>query len=273
MLPSFLIGFRETLEAALVIGIILAFLEKTGRSNLNRHVYAGAAAGAVASLFLGIGFFHFAGGLEGANEKIFEGLTLLFASLVLTYMIFYMASQRRFLQRIQREVDAEAQKKHKLGLALLSFTTVLREGVETVLFLGAAVFVQADGKALLGALLGIAAAVFLGFLMLETSLKLDVKKLFQLTSILLLFFAAGLATQSAHEFQELGIIPVLADNAWDTEAFLNQQSGIGRIARSLFGYSDRPAWLEVGVYLAYLCAVGLAYEVYVHRSGIIDRAA
>ena len=237
----------------------MAFLEKTGRSNLNRHVYIGAAAGAVASLFLGLGFFHFAGGLEGTNEQLFEGLTLLFASLVLTYMIFYMASQRRFLQRIQRKVDEEAQKKHKLGLALFAFTAVLREGVETVLFLGAAVFVQSDGKALLGALLGIAAAVTLGFLMFETSLKLDVKKLFQLTSIFLLFFAAGLFSQSSHEFQELGLVPILTGQAWDTRAALDQQSRIGKIARSFLGYSDQPTWLEISAYASYLALVGVAH--------------
>ncbi len=254
-----MIPFRETLEATLIVGVVLAYLHKTNNQSLSRHVYFGVAAAIVASILTAVGFQVFAGGFSGTAEKIFEGATMLLAACVLTYVIFWMAAQTRFHEHIQRKVDRHLSEGKALGLGALSFFAVYREGVETILFMGATVFAVGGTLDLPLALAGIATAVGLGYLVFNTALKFRLATIFSATSILLVLFAAGLTAHGVHEFQEAGVLPVVFGKVWDTTWLLDEKSVLGTFAKALFGYNADPFGLEVLAYASYLAGVGALY--------------
>ncbi|MEM4254739.1 MAG: FTR1 family protein [Candidatus Norongarragalinales archaeon] len=247
MIAEFVIGFREALEAALIVGIMLGYLRKTGQTEHNNRVYVGIAAGILASIFTAIALNSLAIRLEGAAEQLFEGSIMIIAAVVLTWMIFWMSKQRQIAQNIQKAVDRNIAG----GLTALAFIAVYREGFETVLFLQALAF-SSQTDPLLGALLGMLAAVALGTAIYEVGIRLDIKVFFKATSVMLILFAAGLVAHGIHEFQEAGAITAFAGEAWNTKWFLDDKAGVGAVARSLLGYNDNPSWLEVLSYAFYL---------------------
>ncbi|HLC38327.1 MAG TPA: FTR1 family protein [Candidatus Norongarragalinales archaeon] len=247
MIAEFTIGFREALEAALIIGIILGYLKKTNQTEHNNRVYVGIAAGAIASIFTAIAFNFLSIQFEGAAEAMFEGAVMVVAAVVLTWMIFWMGKQKQIAQNIQKAVD----KSLAGGLTALAFIAVYREGFETVLFLNALAF-SSNANPLVGAFLGMAAAVVLGFFLYEIGIRLDIKVFFRITSVMLILFAAGLVAHGFHEFQEAGAITFFTDEAWNTKWVLDDKSAVGAVARSLLGYNDNPSWLEVFAYAFYL---------------------
>ena len=255
MIPEFIIGFREALEAALIVGIILGYLRKTNQLEHNNRVYIGIAAGVVASIFTALAFNALALEFEGAAEQLFEGVTMVVAAVVLTWMVFWMSKQKQIAQNIQTAVDRSIAG----GLTFLTFIAVYREGFETVLFLNALAF-SSNAQPLMGALLGMSVAVLIGFVIYEIGVRLNLKVFFQVTSVLLILFAAGLVSHGIHEFQETGLVPLFTDQAWNTKTVLDDKSTAGSIARSLFGYNDDPSWLEVIVYAFYLTVMLYAIE-------------
>ena len=140
MISSFIITFRETLEAALIIGIILAYLIKTKKDKYNNVVYLGIGSAIVASIIGAFMFNALACGFTGRAEYIFEGIAMLFASFLITFMILWMLKQKHIVLELHRKVEKEITKQHKVGLFFLVFVSVLREGIETVIFLSAAGF-------------------------------------------------------------------------------------------------------------------------------------
>ena len=260
MFSDFLIVFRESLEAALVIGIILAFLRKTNRTYLQKHVFLGVVAGIIASILAAFLFSTFAGGFEGTAEQLFEGITMLFASLMLTYMIFWMAKQEHVSRDLRRAVEKTIAEKNRLSLFFLSFISVFREGVETVLFLGAASFSSSSGVSFLDAFIGIIGAVVLGFVIFETSMKVNIRQFFAVTSFFLILFSAGLFAHSVSEFQEAGAIPGFSEKAWDTSSILGKQGAISEFASSFFGYAPVPSVLRVFAYLLYISGIFIAFK-------------
>ncbi len=258
MFPEALITFRETLEAALVVGVMLAYLERSGNAKLNRHIYLGVGIGVFASVIVAVLFSALVGEFEGRNEQLFEGSVMLFASFLISWMILWMLKQEHVRQEIEGIVKVKTNKGELLGLVLFTAVAVFREGTETVIFLGAAAF--SNGRlALLGALLGVAGALALAFVLFETAMRVNLRLFFQGTSVLLILFAAGLVAHSVHEFQEAGVLPEQAP-LWSTKLALDQKSGIGAVARSLFGYADSPTALEAIAYLAYFAAIFAAYK-------------
>lgn len=259
MIPEFLITFREALEASLVVGIILAFLEKTKQSKLSKHVYFGIAAGIVCSIIFGFIIYKFFGGLEGSMEQIFEGTTMFIASIMLTYMIFWMMKQKHVAKEIENKVQKQMTEHSTFGLFMVSFISVFREGIETVLFLAAATFTSTPHP-ILGSLLGIAVAVFVGFLLFELNMHINIKQLFNISSILLLLFSAGLIAHGIHEYQEADLLPFMKNEMWNTHNLLDEKSFGGEIAKSILGYNENPSSLEVIGYLSYLALIGLIYK-------------
>ena len=260
-LGSFLITFRESLEAALVVGIILAYLIRSRQEKYNGFVYLGVAAGILASIVAAILFSSIAGGFEGAAEEIFEGTTMLIAAFLITFMIFWLINQKQIAKALEGKVQENIGKAYVFGIFLIVFLSVLREGIETVLFLGAASFLGGGQYSIVGALAGIAAAIILGYLLFAQMLKVDLKKVFLFTSIFLALFAAGLIANGIHELQEANLIPVLKEEAWDINPpigadggypLLHEKGAIGSIARGLFGYNGNPSVLEVIGYFTYL---------------------
>lgn len=260
-MQEFIITFRETLEAALIIGIILAYLVKIKRTNYNNTVYLAIVSAIVTSILGAFLFNSLAGGFEGRAEEIFEGIAMLFAAFLITFMILWMMKQKHIVLELHNKVDAEIKEEHKIGLFFLVFISVLREGIETVIFLGAASFAVSSENSIIGALLGIITAMILGYLFFVIGKKINIKKFFNVTSVILIFFAAGLTAHGVHEFQEAKLLPVYIDHVWDINPPLNpdgsytalhEKGTVGSIAKGLFGYNGNPSLIEVLCYFTYL---------------------
>ena len=260
MIPSFIVTFREALEAALIVGIILSYLVRTKQTEYNNVVYMGVLSGIVASIIGALLFVRLAGGFTGRAEQIFEGTTMLIGALLLTTMILWMMKQRHIALELELRVKTELTENHRLGLFLLMFVAVLREGIETVIFLGAASFVSSSNS-LIGASAGIVAAILLGYAIFVGSMKINLKRFFNMTGILLILFAAGLVAYGVHELQEAKIIPTWVEHLWDinpsvnpdgTYPLLHENGYGGSILKGLFGYNGNPSLLEVLSYVTYL---------------------
>jgi high-affinity iron transporter len=268
MISSFIITFRETLEAALIIGIILAYLIKTKREKYNNIIYIGIVSAVVASIIGAFLFNLLAGGFTGRAEEIFEGAAMIFAAFLITFMIIWMLNQKYIVVDLHKKVDKEIGERHRAGLFFLVFISVFREGIETVIFLGAASFVSAENN-VIGALLGIVVAIILGYAMFVWSKKINIKVFFNVTSVVLILFAAGLVAHGIHEFQEATVIPYVVKEVWDinpavtTEGVyppLHEKGAIGVFLKGLFGYNGNPSLLEVLFYIVYLVVIFFVYR-------------
>ncbi len=265
VIASFIITFRETLEAALIVGIILAYLAKTGKRHYNNIIYLGVISAAILSIVIAVIFRILSIGFGGRAEEIFEGATMLIAAVLLSWMILWMMKRKHIAHEIRGDVSLELREKHRLGLFGIAFISVLREGVETVLFLGALAFTTGS-ISLLGGLSGVIAAVILGYLFFTSTRRINLKVFFNITSIILTLFAAGLVAHGVHEFQEAKVIPTVIEHVWNInpEAPLSEQGiypalhengSIGGIAKGLFGYNGNPSLIEVISYLVYLIII------------------
>ncbi len=258
MIAALLIAFREGLEAALIVGIVLSYLKKMGYRR-RAAVWWGVVSAVIVSIVAGVALQVMGIAFEGRSEELFEGITMLLAAAVLTWMIFWMQRQGR---SIRTELEADVRQAVTLGsrraLFALAFVAVVREGIETALFLTAAAFSATPAQTLVGGVLGLAAAVIVGWLLFVVSVRLDVRAFFRVTSVLLILFAAGLAAHGVHELQEAGVLPVIVEHVWDINPILDENSAVGSILKSLFGYNGNPSLLEVMAYGVYFIVVGVA---------------
>ena len=173
MLSSFIITFRETLEAALIIGIIFSYLSKIKQTKQYSVVNLGIIFGIVASLIGAYIFEKIAGGFKGVSQEIFEGIITLIGALLLVTLIIWMMRQKHVTENIEQKVSKEITSSKKFGLFFLVFVSVLREGIETVLFLAAAGF-STTTSSLLGAIAGILTAIFTGYLIFIGAMKINI---------------------------------------------------------------------------------------------------
>lgn len=273
MIESFLVTSRETLEASLVVGIVLAYLNRTNNQNYRKTVYYGIIFGVLASILSAVVFTLFAGGFEGKTEEIFEGTTMLIGAFLLTTMILWMMQQRHIAKEIEGKVEKHLMSAQPLfshlGIFMLIFVAVIREGVETVIFLNALNY--ASGINFIGGTLGIIAAIVVGYLFFVSTRKINLKKLFNVSSILLILFAAGLVAHGIHEFEEAGIVSGIVSPLFDINPILNEKGLVGSFLKGLFGYNGNPSLLEVIAYVSYL---GLIFYLYkrIGGSGIKAKA-
>jgi len=199
---------REGFEASLVVGIVLAFLDRTGRRDGFAAVWVGVAAALAVSLTVGIALFAAGAELEGTSEAVFEGVVMLVAAGLLTWMIFWMRGRARTLKsEIEGRTKAALDAGSAVGLGLVVFLGVAREGVETALFLFSSVEGSSRAVSFVAALIGGAAAVGLGYLFYRGSHRLNLRTFFTATSALLLVFAGYLLASGLHELSEAGVIP------------------------------------------------------------------
>jgi len=282
VLSSFLITSRETLEAALVVGIVLSYLNKTDNQDYKKTVYYGIAFGIILSVFAALIFTFFAGGFEGTSEEIFEGTTMLIASVLLTTMILWMMKQRRMVQEIEGKIASHVEKANfnktfSYGIFLLIVIAILREGVETVIFMSAINY--SSGISFFGGLLGVVTAIGVGYLFFIGSRKINLKKFFTFSSILLILFAAGLVAHGIHEFQEAAVIPYVVKEVWDINPAvlvegvypaLHDKGLIGSFLGGLFGYNGNPSLLEVLFYVLYLAGIFYVYNRFNSKSPAKD---
>jgi high-affinity iron transporter len=253
MAASFLLALREGLEAALIVGIVLGALRKLGRRELGKWVWSGVLTASTMSL-LGAMLLQAVGAkLEGRLEEIYEGTAMLAAAGLLTWMILWMQKQARMLKdRLETGVNQAVLAGGSWALFSLAFLAVGREGLELVLFLTASTFANGSALTTLGVVLGLGTAILFGSLMYTSTVRLDLRRFFQVTGILLLLFAAGLVAQGVHEFNEAGLIPSLVDHLWDVNPLLDEDSTTGMILKGLFGYHGNPSLSEVLAYILYL---------------------
>jgi high-affinity iron transporter len=259
MLASFLITLREGLEAALIVGIVLSVLRKLGQSGRSRPVWLGVAVAVLVSVAAGLALNALGVAFEGRGEEIFEGVAMLLAAGVLTWMVFWMQRQGRHVQaELEQDVRHAVSNGRTWALFSLAFVAVVREGIETVLFLTAAAFSTTPTQALFGGALGLIAAVILGWLIFAVGKRLDVRAFFRVTSVLLILFAAGLFAHGIHELQEAALLPTFVEHVWDINHVLDEDSAVGAFLKALFGYNGNPSLLEVGGYVVFFVVVGLA---------------
>ncbi|TLZ57187.1 MAG: iron transporter [Methanobacteriota archaeon] len=262
IIPSLIIGVREGIEAALVIGIILGYLVKIGRLALKRHVYAGtivaffASAGVAAVLFAATVEF------QGFGEQIFEGVTMLVAVAVLTSMVLWMMKAARSIKvHVQERIEAVLKQSAVFGLTLLSFVVVFREGVETALFMFGAGALTSPFEAILGVGLGLLIAGIIGVGIVRVSWRLNLRRFFQVTGIFLVVVAAGLFANAVHELQDAFAWQFGSAAVYDLHLIFpaDASNTVGYLLRGIIGYSDAPTVLEVSAYVGYWVVVLLAY--------------
>ena len=257
MLPSLLLSLREGLEAALVIGIVLGALRKFNRAQLSSIVWAGSLVAGAASVATALVLNFLGASLEGSSEMIFEGATFFLAAAVLTWMIFWMSRQSRTIKgELEAGVRRATSQSGKGGLFFLAFISVLREGVELALFLTASALATNLHQTIMGALLGLAGAPIFGWAVFSTTPRVDLPRFFQITGALLILFAAGLVASSVHEFIELGWVPSIVAHVWNLNSILSENSTVGQILKTLFGYNAQPSLTEALAYIAYFAAIG-----------------
>jgi len=255
LLSSYILSLREGLEAALIIGMVLGALRQMHRQDLSISVWLGAGSAAVLSLVTAILLTRLGLELKDPAEAIFEAITMLLAAGILTWMIFWMNKQARHLKTDLESGVQKASQAGKWSLFGLAFLAVLREGVELALFLAAAAFSSSTPQTAPGALFGLGTAALLGWALFASTLRLNLRRFFQVTGVLLVFFAAGLVAHSLHEFNGLGWVPSVIEHIWNLNHILNDQSTFGQILAALFGYNASPSLTEVLAYASYFVIV------------------
>lgn len=259
-----LTGLREGVEAALIISIILAYLTKTGNRRHFPRILVGAGLATGLSVALGLVLWVSFGGLKAPYEQIFEGLTMLLAAGVVTWMLFWMRRQAASVKGdLQAAVDRALDDGSATALAVLAFVAVIREGIETSLFLVGQAASAADGAIwiLVGALAGLAIATLLGVGFYQGSRRLNLASFFRWTGIALVFIAAGLLSKAMHEFIEIGLLAFGTQRLFDLSAILPHDGGnlIGQFLRALFGYTATPEVTTFVVWLTYIVVVLTLY--------------
>jgi len=256
MTAAFFITLREGLEAALIVGIVAAYLVKIERRDALPGVWAGVVAALSISFAVGVAVVATVGKLPLVVQETVEGLAAVIAVAVLGWMLFWMRRQGRAIKGdLERGVDHALAAGSTAALAGLAFVSVGREGLETVLFLFAVG--TSSGPALstlVAAIAGLVVAVAIGWAIYAAGIRIDLRRFFTITGVVLIFVSAGLLAFAVHEFGEAGLI-ANTGTAFDLSAVLPVSSPLGAVLSGLFGYRSAPTPLEVIVYLAYLVPV------------------
>jgi high-affinity iron transporter len=257
---ALLIMVREGFEAALVVAIVFAYLRRIERLDLSRAVWEGVAVAAVISVALGVVIHITIGNLEGdARLRAFAAICIL-ALCVLTWMVFWMRRQSRAIKgELEHKVDAALESANvRRGIVAVALLAVLREGIEAALFLIAAATEEDGWDVVVGALLGLAIAVVLAVMVYMGGRSLPMKAFFKVTGVILIVFAAGLASRAVLFLQASGDLGSYSLNGvYDVRqyAWLTQSTEVGKFLAAMFGWDPRPSIEQVVVYLGYLIPV------------------
>lgn len=257
MYSTFLIALREGLEAALIIGILVAYLVKSNQRKALPALWTGVGVALVASFAFGAFLSFTSTQLSEAGEQMFAGTTSLVAVILVTYMVFWMKRVARGLKtELHGKVDY-AMPLGKIALISASFFAVAREGLETALFVYSNFkTVSDDSSPAIGLVLGLALAVALGIAIYRQSLKINLGKFFTITGIALIVIAGGVLSYAVHEFQEFGALPGEDSYVWN---WVNADQTITTLLSGTIGISTTISWLQLVVWAAYLTFVLRAY--------------
>lgn len=256
LMATLVIVFRETLEAGLIVGIVLTVLARLKAWRYSGYVWASTVAAVAASFLVGWILSVSTESVQGRWETIIEGVISLVACGVLTYMVFWMDKQgKRIKPEIEHKMEDAVSRRELVAIVMLPFLSVFREGVETVLFLKGVAYQSGAAASWWGGLLGAGLAVGVTVAIFVGGRKIQLKALFRSTGVLLLLIAAGLLAYGIHELQELGWIPVILYPVWDINPILNEKEGIGAFLKALFGYNGNPSLIEVIAYFSYILGI------------------
>lgn len=267
MIASYILSLREGLEAALIIGVLLGTLKKLDRKEFQSSIWFGTGLAVLLSAVVGIVLNIVGASFEGRAEEIFEGTAMLSAAAILTWVIIWMKNQSRTVSlKLETGVQHAVIKDSQTALFFLAFLSVIREGIELAIFL-TATSMDTDGvKVLLGAALGLATVIVLAILLFKSLIRLNIVRFFQVTSIILILFAAGLVAHGIHEFNETGIIPSVIEHLWNINHILDEKSTLGELLKTLVGYNGNPSLTEVIAYVLYFVLIWIASR-YVSQRG------
>ena len=206
-MAELIIMFREVLEASLIIGILYTYLKKSGNNSSIKMLWGGVFSAIFVSIIASIIFQMIAGGFEGNASKIFEGIIMIIASIVLTTMIIWMAQNKNISEDLKNQAKESLSSGFKYGIFTLAFVAVFREGVEIILFLYA-IGIK-DGISVFPSVIGSLLGLFAGYIIFVQGVKIPLKQFFNVTSVFLIFVAAGMLTYGVHELESGGVIPYI----------------------------------------------------------------
>ena len=260
MLSTFIIALREGLEAALIVGILVAYIVRTDRRHFLKPLWTGVGAALAATFALGAFLSYTSAELTARGEELFAGITSFIAVGLVTWMVFWMKRTARTLRNeLHGKVDT-ALTGGPISLALVAFFAVAREGLETALFVYTNFqTVGAASTATVGLVLGLTLAVVLGYLIYNRSVKLDLSKFFTVTGVALIIVAAGVLSYGIHEFQELGWIPGVDDFLWDVTPWIAKESILASLLSGTVGFDTTTSFIQFIAWSAYLVAVLVPY--------------
>lgn len=261
MAATFLIFLREGIEASMIIAILCAYLDRIGQRRHFRDVFIGVGAAMVLVLAGGVGIYLTLKTYAGSRtQTIFETCTYVVAAAVLTYMTFWMRNHARTMSADLRDkAEAAMDGRARFGLGILAFQAVGREGLETMVFTLAIVFATSTHGVLAGAAAGLAVALGVAAAIYRFGRKINIGAFFTTVGALLMIFAAGLIADAVEDLQQLGWIHFLAQTAWNSTSTLSEDSTVGDILHTFFGYADRPTVLQLICYFAYLAVTVSAF--------------
>jgi high-affinity iron transporter len=262
IIGTFIISWRESIEAALLVGILMVYLQKIGQQKKFVYIYIGVLFGILSSLLFGYLSTRISFLFEGAGEEIFSAAILILAVIILTYMVVWMSDQAKHLKgKIQQKVDSVLEEKKLWALSFLAFSGVFREGIETVLFMWG-ILIQNPGTtsfslAVMSGTFGIILAVLMAWLFFRGFGHLDMKRFFQITGLILLFMSAGMLVAAVGKLESAGWIPSLFNRIWDSSWLIDERTLFGHLFSGFLGYRAKPTLMEVLVYLIYFTSIFL----------------
>lgn len=259
---TFVVVLREGFEAALLLGIVYAYLAQIGHAESRRYVTLGGGLALVASIVMGATVSVLSGPLADIGPDVIALVVIFGAVALLTWHGWWMGRHARELRGdLQRRIDAAHASQQLWMVGLIAFTGVFREGAETVLFVWG-LMTQLESvsgwTALAGGAAGLVAAAVLGWLVFQGGRRLSVQRFFGVTSLLILFLAAGLFSAGIGRLQSFGLLPG-AEPLWDTSWLLDDHGSVGGFLAGLVGYRARPTALEAAAYVLYLAGASLLF--------------
>jgi len=274
VIETTVVVLRESLEALLVVGILVGLVSKLGHPEARKKVYMGAGLGLVVSVIAGVLLYKFAGDLFADNEPLFEGVASLIAVVLLTYMIVWMYRHTIATVGGLHDKAKEALLSGKAGIVVgMAFIIVLREGIETILFIATGVASSTPASVLIGVVVGAGIATSIAVLVFRRVIKLSIEKFFAVTGVLLVLFGGGMAMHAVHELSEpvdeggpgwfpetrklwdwSGVLPHKCETDVDGDGTNDVTIGcaIGGVLNGALGYRPAPRAAELAVYLLYV---------------------
>lgn len=264
MLATVIIVFREVLEAALIVGIVLAATQGLARRHIwvNAGITAGAGGAGLVALFADA----ISGAVAGAGQEVLNATVLLIAVLMLGWHNIWMGRHGREMAQQMRDMGRAVRHGNRAMhmLAVVIGLAVLREGSEVVLFLYGIAVAQQDSARFMfaGGLLGLLSGAVTGLLVYRGLLRISSKYLFTVTTWLITLLAAGMAAQAAGFLEQADLLPPLVQSLWDSSGIVAQNSILGRVLQALVGYADHPSGMQVLFYAATLISIAILMRLY-----------